>query len=93
MADKLKKEAPRQDDARPSRRKFLTGAAAATGAAVAAFPLFAQEKKGDAKDAPKAAPAAPAVAAAAPVRNLRRVACGLSCWFMEIPPSWNGVSL
>ena len=44
-----------------SRRKFLTGAAAATGAAMAAFPMIAraQDKKGDAKAA------APAVVSSA----------------------------
>jgi TRAP-type mannitol/chloroaromatic compound transport system substrate-binding protein len=54
----LKKAAARNSTGDPARRKFLTGAAAATGAAMAAFPVFtaAQEKKGDAK-----APAAPAV--------------------------------
>ena len=57
----LKKDATTPDNARPSRRKFLTGAAAATGAAMATFPMFAraQEKKGAAKPAPAAPPTSP----------------------------------
>ena len=71
----LKKVATQQDRGGPSRRKFLTGAAAATGAAVAAFPMFAAaqdkkaEPKGDAK-AP-AAPAAPAVVSSAGAQSMR----------------------
>jgi TRAP-type mannitol/chloroaromatic compound transport system substrate-binding protein len=73
MSDKLKKEPTKQVDQRPSRRRFLTGAAAATGAAVAAFPMFAraQEKKGDAKDAKAAAPAAPAVVSSTGPMSMR----------------------
>jgi TRAP-type mannitol/chloroaromatic compound transport system substrate-binding protein len=54
----LKKDATGAEKAGPSRRRFLTGAAAATGAALSAFPVFtrAQEKKAETK-----APAAPAV--------------------------------
>jgi hypothetical protein len=66
----LKKVAAPQDKGGPSRRKFLTGAAAATGAAMAAFPMFAgaQDKKADPKGDAKApaAPAAPAVVSSAP---------------------------
>ena len=51
-----------------SRREFLTHAAATTGAAIAAFPMFAsaQEKKAmDKKAADTKAPAAPAVVSSA----------------------------
>src|SRR5262249_40463361 len=70
----LKKDATTQDGERTSRRRFLTKAAATTGAAMAAFPMFAaaQDKKGDAKgDAKSAAPAAPAVVSSAGPTSMR----------------------
>ena len=69
----LKKDATRQENERTSRRNFLTRAAATTGAAMAAFPMFAgaQEKKGDAKDAKAAPPAAPAVVSSAGATSMR----------------------
>src|SRR5258706_8935632 len=68
-----KKVSKKVTQAKPdvSRRKFLSGAAAATtGAAIAAFPMFAsaQDKKGDAK---AAAPAAPAVVSSAGATSMR----------------------
>src|SRR5262245_10614774 len=68
----LKKVADKQNTGGPSRRKFLTGAAAATGAAVAAFPMFAaaQDKK-DAKAPAPAAPAAPAVVSSTGPQSMR----------------------
>ncbi len=56
-----------------SRRKFLSGAAAATGAAIAAFPMIAraQDKKVDAKAAAPAAPAAPAIVSSAGPNSMR----------------------
>ena len=64
----LKKVTKNADETSLARRKFLSGAAATTGAAIAAFPMLAaaQEKKGDAKDAKAAAPAAPAIVSSAP---------------------------
>ena len=69
----LKKAITKPDNTSVARRRFLSGAAATTGAAIAAFPMLAaaQEKKGDAKDAKDAkaapaAPAAPAIVASAP---------------------------
>src|SRR5262249_50212920 len=64
----VKKIAMGPDRGGSSRRKFLTGAAAATGAALTAFPKFAaaQEKKGEAK-----APAAPAVVSSTGPQSMR----------------------
>ena len=68
----LKKVATRQDQGGPSRRKFLTGAAAATGAALTAFPMLAaaQDKK-DAKAPEAKAPAAPAVVSSTGPTSMR----------------------
>jgi TRAP-type mannitol/chloroaromatic compound transport system substrate-binding protein len=68
----LNNNAKTLDQPSAARRKFLSGAAATTGAAIAAFPMLAaaQEKKADTKAAPapdaKPAPAAPAVVSSAP---------------------------
>jgi TRAP-type mannitol/chloroaromatic compound transport system substrate-binding protein len=76
----LKKRGKPEDQPSAARRKFLSDAAATTGAAIAAFPMLAgaQEKKADTKAAPApdkkvdakpaapAAPAAPAVVSSAP---------------------------
>jgi len=66
----LKKQTTGPDNGLPSRRKFLTGAAAATGAAISAFPMFAgaQDKK---KDAKAPAPAAPAVVSSTGAQSMR----------------------
>jgi len=70
MLKKLLKKVATQEKAGPSRRKFLTGAAAATGAAMAAFPVFAQEKKAEPKAESKA-PAAPAVVSSTGPQSMR----------------------
>jgi TRAP-type mannitol/chloroaromatic compound transport system substrate-binding protein len=69
----LKKDATILEKDRPSRRRFLSGAAAATGAAMTAFPMFAaaQDKKDKDKKAAPAAPAAPAVVSSAGAQSMR----------------------
>ena len=69
----MKKNVTTQDKTSAERRKFLSGAAAAGGAALAVFPMLAhaQEKKGDAPKDAKAAPAAPAVVSSAGATSMR----------------------